>query len=56
MFTRTIEQMEESQYIVDVTNRRIEQRFSDGRVVLTPMPSSGVKSISPLIVAMDRRK
>jgi len=37
MFTRTLEEMAESKYVIDVTNNRLEQRFLDGRIVTTPM-------------------
>jgi hypothetical protein len=56
MYTRTKEQMAESQYIVDLTNRRIEQRFVDGRVVITPLGSGAGKSVSPIFLAALRRK
>ena len=56
MYTRTKEQMAELQYIVDLTNRRIEQRFADGRVLFTPMGSGAGKSVSQLILAALRRK
>jgi hypothetical protein len=56
MYARTKEQMAESQYIVDLTNRRIEHRFADGRLVFTPMGSGAGKSVSPLILAALRQK
>jgi hypothetical protein len=56
MYTRTQEQMAESQYIVDVTNCRIEQRFVDGSVVITSLGSGAGKSVSPLFLAALRRK
>lgn len=56
MYTRTKEQMAESKYIVDLTNCRIEQRFVDGRVVVTSMGSGAGKCVSSLFMSLFRRK
>lgn len=56
MYFRTKEQMEQSQYVVDVMHCRVEQRFSDGRIVVLAQGPSAGKYVSPALLALMRRR